>query len=105
MCGWKCTVIRLERCSTIHSKKSDPLSHTHNPTHAPSLSLFAWTLRPPGRFTDAIKQTENISHFLESASSFGLPLEDCFQVDDLRLDDDMARVVLSLSALKSLAEN
>lgn len=53
----------------------------------------------------AIKQTENISHFLEGASAFGLPLEDCFQVDDLRLDDDMARVVLSLSSLKSLAEN
>ena len=96
--GWKCTSGHGYPLGTLQYypfKSFDPHTHTHT----------AWTLRPPGRFTDGIKQAENISHFLEGASSFGLPLEDCFQVDDLRLDDDMARVVLSLSALKSLAES
>lgn len=69
----------------------------------PSLPPAAQRRILPADFTDAIKQTENISHFLEGASSFGLPAEDSFHVDDLRLDYDMARVVLSLSALKALA--
>lgn len=53
----------------------------------------------------ALKQKENLSHFLEGAKAFGLPLQDCFMVDDLFEDDDMCRVVLGLNALKKLSEN
>mmetsp|Transcript_14578 Transcript_14578/g.37495 ORF Transcript_14578/g.37495 Transcript_14578/m.37495 type:complete len:526 (-) Transcript_14578:58-1635(-) len=53
----------------------------------------------------AIRQRGNISDYLEGAQKYGVAPSDLFDVEDLFCDDDMLRVLLSLTSLKAAAED
>jgi hypothetical protein len=54
--------------------------------------------------TSAIWQKRNIGEFVTAARLYGVAQHDLFEVDDLFEDNDMLRVMRSLSKLKQVVD-